>query len=81
MATTKTQSPPRPHGHGGEKPFSLPASLTVLEREAAIAVLEEAGHKLAVLGGIMPDYASSAQAVEQVRLTALWTLSHSHSTD
>ena len=46
---------------------SEPAALSVLEREVVCAVLEDAVHQLAVLGGIMPDYASSAAAVEHVR--------------
>ena len=46
---------------------SEPVALSPVEREVVCAVLEDAAHQLAVLGGIMPDYASSAAAVEHVR--------------
>ena len=46
-----------------------PQTLSSVEREVVCAVLDDAVHQLAVLGGIMPDYASSAAAVEHVRHT------------
>ena len=46
---------------------SEPVALSLVEREVVCAVLDDAVHQLAVLGGIMPDYASSTAAVEHVR--------------
>ena len=59
--STKAQSSPRLPGVASE-----PVALSPVEREVVCAVLEDAIHQLAVLGGIMPDYASSAAAVEHV---------------
>ena len=46
-----------------------PGSLSPVERELVCAVLEDSVHQLAVLGGIMPDYSTTATAVEHVRRT------------
>ena len=59
--STKAQSSLRLLGVASE-----PMTLSPVEREVVCAVLEDAVHHLAVLGGIMPDYASSAAAVEHV---------------
>ena len=59
--STKAQSSFRLPGVASE-----PVTLSPVEREVVCAVLEDAVHQLAVLGGIMPDYASSAAAVEHV---------------
>ncbi|CAI8049954.1 Dynein regulatory complex protein 9 [Geodia barretti] len=59
---TKVQSSLRLAGQGS----SGPVVLSPVERELVCAVLDDAVHQLAVLGGIMPDYASSAAAVEHV---------------
>ena len=61
MSTAKVQSSPGLPGVASE-----PVALSLVEREVVCAVLEDAVHQLAVLGGIMPDYASSAAAVEHV---------------
>lgn len=62
---TKVQSSLRLAGQAS----SGPVVLNPLERELVCAVLDDTVHQLAVLGGIMPDYASSATAVEQVCYT------------
>ena len=59
---TKVRSSLRLAGQGS----SGPVVLSPVERELVCAVLDDAVHQLAVLGGIMPDYASSAAAVEHV---------------
>ena len=51
-----------------------PPPLSLLERELVCAVLEDTVHQLAVLGGIMPDYSTSAAAVEHVRNAQLTRL-------
>lgn len=60
---TKAQSSIRLPGAASSGPIVL----SPIEREIVCAVLKDALDQLAVLGGIMPDYASSAAAVEHVR--------------
>lgn len=62
--TTKVQSSHRLIGIGSSRE---PAALSPVEREIVCAVLDDSVDQLAVLGGIMPDYSSSAAAVEHVR--------------
>ena len=50
----------------GSSTSGRPLVLIPVDRELVCAVLDDAVHQLAVLGGIMPDYASSAAAVEHV---------------
>lgn len=74
MATKiQTQSSLRLPGAASE-----PVVLSPVEREVVCAVLEDAAHQLAVLGGIMPDYASSAAAVEHVRTVCQSQNMHMH---
>lgn len=57
MAAPKVQSSPR------LQPFS---PLSLVEREAACAVLEDCVDQLAVLGAIMPNYAEKPSAADRV---------------
>ena len=63
-AKTRTHSSLRLAGAVSSEPLVL----SPIQREVVCAVLDDAVHQLAVLGGIMPDYVASAAAVEQVRL-------------
>ena len=56
---TKVHSSPRLH--------APPPTLSPVERELVCAVLEDCVDQLAVLGGIMPNYAEKPSAVEKVR--------------
>ena len=64
---TKAQSSIRLPGAAS----SGPVVLSPVEREIVCAVLEDSINQLAILGGIMPDYASSAAAVEQASTVAM----------
>lgn len=59
MAATNVHSTPKLHP---------PHRLSPAEREAVTAVLEDSVDQLAVLGGIMPNYAEKPSAVDAVRL-------------
>ena len=71
---TKVQSSLRLAGAASSEPVAL----SYLERETVGAVLDDTVHQLAVLGGIMPDFSSSAAAVEHVSLSRGTIHSSSH---